>query len=53
MRDLNNWVAGGDFNVVMKSSERSGETFSSRCADEFKDIMERLEMVDLPLTGGK
>lgn len=39
--------------MFLYKSERSWEHFSSSCTKEFKDIMDKLELMDLPLVGGK
>lgn len=44
---------GGDFNTVLKYSKRYGEHFSSVCANEFKEELNKLNMEDLPLVGAK
>lgn len=46
------WVLGGDFNMVLRCLKRSDECFSSVCANEFKEEMYRLNLMDLPLTEG-
>lgn len=43
----------GDFNMMLSRHERAGSQISSICMKEFKEVMERLELVDLSLTGGK
>lgn len=48
-----NWVVGGDFNIVLRRNERSGKNNSITWANEFKDVLEELELVDLPLVGSR
>lgn len=45
-----NWVVEGDFNMVLKRSERSGDQFS--VVEEFKNNIKGLNLMDLPLSGG-
>lgn len=47
------WAVGGDFNMVLRSNERSGDQFSRACAKEFKEILDKLDLMDLPLVEGK
>lgn len=47
------WEVGRDFNMILHKSERSGDQFSAKCADEFKEIVDRLGLMDLPLVGGR
>lgn len=46
-------VVGEDFNMGLSIQERTENSFSRICAEEFKETIERLDLVDLPLTGGK
>lgn len=39
--------------MVLCRHERIGSQFFTTCVKEFKEVIERLELVDLPLTGGK
>lgn len=41
----------GDFDIVLSRNERSREQYSRCCADEFKENMGRLDLLDLLLTG--
>lgn len=42
-----------DFNMAPKRGERSGGSFSSKLAVEFKTTLVSLDLVDLPLMRGK
>lgn len=44
------WIIGGDFNMTLRREERRGSSFSTSEASEFKEVMERLGMVDLLLS---
>lgn len=46
-----NWVVGGDFNMVIRREERNGVSFSVSGAQEFREVIEGLELADLPLVG--
>lgn len=48
-----NWIVGGDFNMVLKREERSGNILSSTIADGFSDAIDGLGLMDMPLTGGR
>lgn len=37
--------------MVLRREERSGDNFSIAVAEEFKDNLNRLDLVDLPMTG--
>lgn len=39
--------------MVCSRQERSGEYFSKIYADEFRETLVRLELLDFPLMGGK
>lgn len=41
------------FNMVLRRGERTSETISRVLVEEFKITLENLDLVDLPLTGGK
>lgn len=45
-----NWIIGGDFNMTMQRNERSGSNFSVMEAKEFKERMDKVGVVDLPLS---
>lgn len=42
------WV---DFNMVLRREKMSGENFSSTWANDFKDALDRLHLVDVLLVG--
>lgn len=44
---------GGDFNMVLTSNEQSRDLFLRFSAREFKEALENMDLVDLPLMGGK
>ena len=46
------WCAIGDFNVVCFPSERLGCNSFSLAMMEFSDLIDQLNLVDLPLVGG-
>lgn len=46
-----NGIIGGDFNTVIRRSERSGTQFNATLANEFLVNMENLDLGDLPLKG--
>lgn len=50
---MGSWVVGGDFNMVLKRSERTGDHFHSRCVEEFKETLDRYDIIDLLLVGGR
>lgn len=37
--------------MVLRRNERSGDNFSTTWTNEFKDVLDNLDMVDLPLVG--
>lgn len=39
--------------MVLRREERSGASFSTAGAMEFNEVLDRLELVDLPLVGGQ
>lgn len=39
--------------MVLRSRDRSGEQFSVACAEEFKETLDKMELADLTLMGGK
>lgn len=43
----------GDFNIVLSKQERSREHFSRVCANELVETLDKLELLDLTLMGGK
>lgn len=48
-----NWVIRGDFNMTLRKEERSDSSFLASEVNEFKEVMERLRVVDLPLSKGQ
>lgn len=38
--------------MVLYESEKSGEHFYNRCAEDFKDTLKRYGLMDLPLVSG-
>lgn len=46
-------MIGGDFNMVLHMHERSGGGTSSREVEKFRDMLDYLEVVDLPQGGGR
>lgn len=47
------WIIGGDFNLTLRREERRDNNFSATEATEFKEVMDRLGVVDLPLFKGQ
>lgn len=47
------WVVGGDFNMVLRRLERSDGGNPNGEEEEFKEVVDRLNLVDLPLMGGR
>lgn len=43
----------GDFNMILHMRERTGASTSLREIEEFRDMINKLDLVDLPLEGGK
>ncbi len=43
------WVVCGDFNLTRDPSERSGSSWCGRLTNLFNDLLNRLELIDLPL----
>lgn len=39
--------------MVLRRSKRSGENFSRVCADRFREVINMLGLVDLPLLRGR
>ena len=46
------WCVGGDFNVILSQGERSRQGRISPAMRRFAQVMNDLELVDLPLQGG-
>ncbi|XP_041012226.1 exodeoxyribonuclease-like [Juglans microcarpa x Juglans regia] len=47
------WCMGGDFNITRFPSARSGNSHISTAMEEFSEFMFDLDLMDLPLIGGK
>lgn len=47
------WVVGRNFNMVLHRHERTSERFSRIYAEEFKEPLNKLDLADLLLMGGK
>ncbi|KAL0011411.1 hypothetical protein SO802_006519 [Lithocarpus litseifolius] len=47
------WCCIGDFNVVRFPSERSGTSRLSPAMEQFSEFIEDLNLIDLPLEGGR
>lgn len=47
------WCIGGDFNVIRYSSERRGRVVYTRGMELFSDFIERNNLIDSPLIGGR
>lgn len=48
-----NWVIGGDFNMVLHMHERLGSGTRSGEVEEFREMVDNLKLVDLLLRGGR
>lgn len=46
-------IVRGDFNMILNRYEKSGEHFLRICADKFKKTLDRLDLMNFPITGGK
>lgn len=44
---------GDDFNMVLSIYEKLGEHFSRVFAEKFRKALDRFDLLDLPLMGGK
>ncbi|PNX83333.1 hypothetical protein L195_g039374 [Trifolium pratense] len=49
------WCVGGDFNVILHSSERKGCSADSRQSERilFNRFVEEMEVIDIPVLGKK
>lgn len=47
------WVIGGDFNMILRIEERLGEGNYSGEVEEFREVVDRLNLVNIPLLEGK
>lgn len=48
-----NGIFGGDFNIILRKSERSGNHTPDAEIENFLSIINNLDLIDLPLAGGK
>ena len=46
------WCVGGDFNVILSQGERSKQGRVTSAMRRFAQVMDDLELIDLPLQGG-
>ena len=46
------WCVGGDFNVTLAQGERSRQGRVTSAMRRFAQVMDDLELIDLPLQGG-
>ena len=46
------WCLGGDFNVTLSQRERSSQGSLSGAMRRFAQVVDDLELLDLPLQGG-
>ncbi|KAK8510034.1 hypothetical protein V6N12_035357 [Hibiscus sabdariffa] len=46
------WVVGGDFNAYLAADEKMGFSCNSFSMRLFKDFLQNIQRIDLPLTGG-
>ena len=46
------WCVGGDFNIILSQGERSRQGRITSAMKRFAQIIDYLELVDLPLQGG-
>ena len=46
------WCLGGDFNVILSQRERSSQRRLTGAMRRFTQIVDELELLDLPLQGG-
>lgn len=46
-------IVGADFNMVLKSSERSSGSTNSKDIDDFSTLIDSMDLNDLPLMGGR
>lgn len=47
------WVIGGDFNMIMHMKERSSVCTNYKEIEEFREMIDKLDLVDFPLVGGR
>lgn len=45
-------VIGGDFSIILRRGKRSRRGNSNGKVEEFREVVERLNLVDLPLMEG-
>ncbi|RVW95136.1 putative ribonuclease H protein [Vitis vinifera] len=46
------WCVGGDFNIILSQGERSRQGRVTSAMRRFAQVMDELELIDLPLQGG-
>ena len=46
------WCLGGDFNVILSQRERSNQGRLTSAMRRFAQVVDELELIDLPLQGG-
>ena len=46
------WCVGGDFNIILSQGERSRQGRITLAMRRFAQVIDELELVDLPLQGG-
>lgn len=46
-------MVGADFNMILRRWERSGGGNTNVEIEEFKQVVDRLNLMDLPLAGGR
>ena len=46
------WCIGGDFNVILSQREKSNQRRISGAMRRFAQVVDELELLDLPLQGG-
>ena len=46
------WCIGGDFNVILSQREKSNQGRISGAMRRFAQVVDELELLDLPLQGG-
>ena len=46
------WCVGGDFNIILSQGERSRQGRITSAMRRFAQVIDELELVDLPLQGG-
>lgn len=44
------WILGGDFNIILNCGDRNSNNVRMAYANQFREFVDRLELVDLPLS---